>query len=95
MILLDRQQTKENEHPLTTHNLLDRANRDCDQSSNMKLFTLALASLFSCVTAQNGTVHIVDPDTTPVEYMHNGTDLLGHLAVPDGEGKFPAIVIIP
>ena len=71
----------------------------------MKLFTLVLALFVCCVTAQYGdetdTTPVdvepsaVETDTTPVEYTHNGTDLLGHLAVPDGEGPFPAVIIIP
>ena len=34
--------------------------------------------------------------TTPFEYVDsNNTSLLGHVAMPEGDGPFPAVIIIP
>jgi hypothetical protein len=58
----------------------------------MKVFSLVFATLCGSIL---GAENPVEPETTPVSYVHNGTELLGHLAVPDGDGPFPAIIILP
>lgn len=58
----------------------------------MGKLTFAVASLASVVVA-------VDPpvaaDVTEMMFSFNGTDLMGSYALPEGDGPFPAIVIIP
>ena len=60
----------------------------------MKLFSIVFALLVSQVSTQ-AVEPPVQPMTTPMEYTHMGDDLLGHLAAPEGDGPFPAIVVIP
>jgi hypothetical protein len=57
----------------------------------MKLFSLLVAAFGGAMVGGQP----YGPATMPVEYMDNSTALLGHMAVPEGEGPFPAIVIIP
>jgi hypothetical protein len=39
---------------------------------------------------------VVQSEVVPVNYTHNGDELIGYLAVPSsGSGPFPAVVIIP
>jgi hypothetical protein len=62
----------------------------------MKLLTLALAALFGSSLAQDGPVdNPVEPDALAVEYMDGNHTLLGHLSIPDGDGPFPAVIVIP
>ena len=37
----------------------------------------------------------VEIDVTAIDYMDGDHALMGHLATPEGEGPFPAIVIVP
>lgn len=60
----------------------------------MKLLTLALA--FGISHAQDGPVdNPVEPNVLAVEYMDGNHTLLGHLSIPDGDGPFPAVIVIP
>jgi hypothetical protein len=70
-------------------------------SSDRKMkFTSAIVSGILLLSGMGIASAQVDPptvaNTEPVEYSHEGDALLGHLSVPsDGEGPFPAVVIIP
>lgn len=59
----------------------------------MRFLSLFLSTL---VVATSGQVEPpTTPKTTPIEYQDGDAQLLGHLAVPEGNGTYPAIVIIP
>ena len=36
----------------------------------------------------------MEASVMPVNYTHDGADLTGYYSVPDGDGPFPAVVII-
>ncbi|KAG7373156.1 dienelactone hydrolase [Nitzschia inconspicua] len=61
------------------------------------LFKKALLSfLFLMAGSAAGQVTPpTEPKTEAVEYSHEGDALLGHLSIPEGDGTFPAIIIIP
>ena len=65
-----------------------------DEFAMLKHFSILLAVLAGTALAQTDVR--VPADTTEVPYTHNGTDLLGHIAIPTGsDGPYPAVIIIP
>ena len=63
----------------------------------MKWFSFLLVVVASIIGSANGQGQPPYPsETTPVEYVDfNNTSLLGHVAMPDGDGPFPAVIIVP
>jgi len=59
----------------------------------MKLLSLCLSTLIVAISGQVDPP--TTPKTTPIEYQDGDAQLMGHLAVPEGNGTYPAIVIIP
>lgn len=56
-----------------------------------------LSLLFVIGWLSNNAANAVgeDPTLIPVNYTHNGDELLGFMTTPEEEGAFPAVVIIP
>ncbi|CAJ1965305.1 unnamed protein product [Cylindrotheca closterium] len=59
----------------------------------MKLLSLFLSTLIAATSGQ--VTPPTTSKTTPISYQDGDAALLGHLAVPEGNGTYPAIVIIP
>ena len=63
------------------------------------VLSLALSATFLLdgpVLAQVATGNPIEADVAPVNYTDGNATLLGHLALPDDDGRaVPAIVIIP
>lgn len=53
---------------------------------------LTLAGLIASVSAAG---HIAKDPLMKTNFTFEGTEIMAHYAVPDGEGPFPAIIIVP
>lgn len=59
------------------------------------LLFAAIGVAFGQETATNGGMAPTDPNVTAMDYEHAGDALQGFYAKPEGDGPFPAIVIVP
>lgn len=60
----------------------------------MKSFgALIISSLLGLASAQ--VEYPIAADVTAISYMDGDASLTGHLSAPEGEGPFPAVIIIP
>jgi len=54
-----------------------------------------LIPYLACPTKATINPKSIERNVMPLNYTHNGTELQGYYAKPDGDGPFPAVIIIP
>ena len=58
----------------------------------MKIFGLLSLLVVGC--SSQPTDFPIEADTTPFNYTDGDDALIGHIAMPEGDGPFPAVIII-